>query len=242
METLQLHDWNLSPADARRLQQELRDRLVLTDALRLEEVRRVAGVDNAYTRGEGGTTGHAAVVVLDYPAMEVVETRCASVPVSFPYVPGLLSFREAPAVLEALRQVESEPDVVLFDGHGYAHPRRLGLASHLGLLLDRPTVGCAKSRLVGRHEEPPEEPGGWAPLRDGDEVIGAALRTRRGHAPLYVSQGHRIRLETAVALVLACCREGRFLPEPTRLAHEAVGAYARPGKGRGGGGEVASSQ
>lgn len=174
-----------------------------------------------------GTTAYAVVVVLSFPALQVVETTFGSAPVTFPYVPGLLTFREAPAVLAACRQTRAEPDVLLFDGQGYAHPRRLGLASHLGLILDRPSIGCAKSRLVGRYAEPARELGASTPLIDRGEEVGAALRTRPSHAPLFVSPGHRVSVATAVQIVLACCREGRFMPEPTRLAHNLVTEHAR---------------
>jgi deoxyribonuclease V len=220
----------VSPAEARRIQEELRPRLQLTDAIRQEEVRTVAGVDNTYARSEAGTTAHAVVVALSFPGLEVVETSFASRPVSFPYVPGLLAFREAPAVLDAFQRLPTEPDVILFDGHGYAHPRRFGLASHLGVVLDRPSIGCAKSRLVGRYEEPPRDFGAWTPIVEKGETVGAALRTRPSHAPLFVSVGHQISLPTAVQIVLACCRERRFMPEPTRLAHQLVTDYARSGR------------
>jgi deoxyribonuclease V len=144
--------------------------------------------------------------------------------VAFPYVPGLLSFRDAPAVLAVCAEVRSEPDLLLFDGQGFAHPRRFGLASHLGLVLDRPSIGCAKSRLVGHWEEPARVFGAHTPLIDRGEVVGAAVRTRPRHAPLFVSPGHKVSVATAVALALACCRDGAFMPVPTRLAHEAVTA------------------
>ena len=148
----------------------------------------------------------------------MLETALAELPVTFPYVPGLLAFREAPAVLQAWRSLSIVPDLVIFDAHGLAHPRRFGLACHLGLVLDRPSIGCAKSRLCGEAATPAPEAGAWAGLTDGGEVIGAVLRTRPGVRPVYVSTGHRVSLPTAVALVLACCR-GHRLPEPTRLAH-----------------------
>jgi deoxyribonuclease V len=154
--------------------------------------------------------------------MEIIETAFAWQPIAFPYVPGLLSFREAPAVLAACADLTVEPDIFLCDGQGYAHPRRLGLASHLGLFLERPTIGCAKSRLVGEYEEPERVFGAHTPLVDRGEVVGAAVRTRPRHKPLFVSPGHKISLETAVDVTLACCRGGAFLPEPTRLAHELV--------------------
>jgi deoxyribonuclease V len=142
--------------------------------------------------------------------------------VTFPYVPGLLSFREAPAVLAACAELRTEPDLFLFDGQGYAHPRRFGLATHLGVVLDRPSIGVAKSRLIGHYEDPERVFGAHTPLIDHDEVIGAAVRTRPRHKPLFVSPGNKISVETAVAITLACCRNGAFLPEPTRLAHEII--------------------
>jgi deoxyribonuclease V len=224
-----LHAWDVSPAEARRIQADLAARVDLTDAITLDAIETVAGVDNTYVTQDGMTTAGAVVVVLTFPAMEVVETAFVWQPIAFPYVPGLLSFREAPAVLAACADLAVGPDVFLFDGQGYAHPRRLGLASHLGLFLERPTIGCAKSRLVGEYEEPERVFGAHTPLVDRGEVIGAAVRTRPRHKPLFVSPGHRISVETAVAIALACCRDGAFLPEPTRLAHEVVTQQRRAG-------------
>jgi deoxyribonuclease V len=216
------HPWNVSVEEAKRLQTELRTRLRMSDHPRLDTIRKVAGVDNSYRRAASSTTAYAVVVVLSFPELDVVEEAYARLPVEFPYVPGLLAFREGPAVLAAFRRLTVEPDVVLFDGQGYAHPRRLGLASHLGVILDRPSIGCAKTRLTGHCAEPGPAVGDWTPLIDRDEVIGAALRTRPGHAPLFVSIGNQVSLPTAVRIVLACCREERFMPEPTRLAHALV--------------------
>jgi deoxyribonuclease V len=173
------------------------------------------------------------VVVLSYPEMSVVESRVMQRSLDFPYIPGLLSFREAPVLLAACEALEATPDLVIVDGQGIAHPRRLGLASHLGLLLDTPTVGCAKSRLIGRHEMPDDEPGSFTDLMDGDEVIGAVVRTRRAIKPVYVSIGSGTDLPEAVHWVLACCR-GRRLPEPSRRAHQAAGGYLNPGRDSGG--------
>jgi deoxyribonuclease V len=228
MHIQRLHDWNVSPTEARNIQETLRARLQSSDSTSTDDIRHVAGVDNAYRRDGDGGTAYATVVVLEFPALEAVETTFGSCPVTFPYVPGLLTFREAPAIIQALEKLSVEPDVVLFDGHGYAHPRRFGLASHLGVLLDCPSIGCAKSRLVGRYDEPPQEFGAWTPLMDKGDIIGAVVRTRPGHSPLFVSIGHKISLEIAVAIVLACCRSGRFLPEPTRLAHQLVTKRALP--------------
>ncbi len=224
-----LHPWDVDPAEARAIQAQLAERVVLEDAVDLADIRTVAGIDNGYVKGDGGTIVHAAVVVLAFPDLEPIETAVATRPVVFPYVPGLLSFREAPAVLAACAEVETEPDVLLFDGQGYAHPRRFGLASHLGLLFDRPAVGCAKRRLVGYAEEPERVFGAHTLLVDHGETVGAAVRTRPRHAPLFVSPGHKMSVEGAIAVALACCREGAFMPVPTRLAHDAVTALARGG-------------
>ena len=209
-----LHPWNLSPAKAIALQRELRAHLILED--RLGRVRRVAGVDVGFDAG--GTMTRAAVAVLRYPELDVLETALARRPTTFPYIPGLLSFRELPAVLEALEQLQEPPDLLLCDGQGIAHPRRLGIASHLGLLVDIPSIGVAKTRLCGTHEEPPNQCGAWTPLCMDNEVIGAVLRTRPGVKPLYISPGHRISLDTAIQYVMACCTRYR-LPETTRHAH-----------------------
>ena len=227
MQFNQLHDWNVSPAVARTIQTELAGQVDLTDAISLDAIETVAGIDNAYITENGETMACATVVALAFPSLEVIETAVAWRPVTFPYVPGLLSFREGPAVLAACANLAVEPDVVLFDGQGYAHPRRLGLASHLGLFLARPTIGCAKSRLVGQFEEPERIFGAHTPLVDRGEVVGAAVRTRPRHKPLFVSPGHKVSVDTAVAIALACCRNGAFQPEPTRLAHETVTSERR---------------
>ena len=180
----------------------------------------IAGVDISVDRVAG--TGTGAVVVLSYPGLDLVEVKVVTDRLTFPYVPGLLSFRESPLILAACEKLTVTPDLIMVDGQGIAHPRRMGLASHLGLFLDTPTIGCAKSRLCGRHEAPSAEPGSYAELLDGGEVIGAALRTKAGVKPVYVSIGHKIDLPTAVHWVLACCR-GYRLPEPARLAHLAAG-------------------
>jgi len=196
------------------LQQELRAHLILTD--HLEPVRRVAGVDVGFEAA--GTVTRAAVAVLRYPELDVLETAIARRPTAFPYIPGLLSFRELPAVLAALEQLREPPDLLLCDGQGIAHPRRFGIASHLGLLVDIPAIGVAKTRLCGTHEEPPNQRGAWTPLWGQGEIIGAVLRTRPGVKPLYISPGHRVGLETALAYVMGCCTRYR-LPETTRHAH-----------------------
>ncbi len=208
------HPWDLRPFEARALQARLAARVVDRDAL--GEVRRLAGVDVGF-EGQGAVT-RAAVAVLTWPGLAPCDFALARIPTRFPYVPGLLSFREVPAVLEALRVLTTAPDLLLVDGHGRAHPRRFGIACHLGVILDRPTVGVAKKRLVGTHPEVPDRKGAWVPLEDEGEVIGAVLRTRVGVKPVYVSVGHRVSLETAVAWVVRAVTRYR-LPETTRWAH-----------------------
>jgi deoxyribonuclease V len=222
-----LNPWDVSPVKALQVQQEMRARLIKQDMASLENLRIVAGVDNAYIEREGETLSIATVVALSFPKLDVIETRWASLPVSFPYIPGLLAFREAPAILAACQQLEAAVDVFLFDAHGYAHFRRFGAASHLGVVLDRPSIGCAKSRLVGIYEEPGPAFGDYTFLTEQGEVIGAAVRSRAGHSPLFVSVGHKISLETAIRTILACCLHNRFLPEPTYQAHRLVTAYAK---------------
>jgi deoxyribonuclease V len=209
-----LHSWDLTPKEAIALQTRLRGRVIRED--QIGDVRSVAGVDVGF-EDEGRTT-RAAVAVLDLPQLALVERAIVRVATRFPYVPGLLSFREAPAVLAAFERLRAPPDLILYDGQGIAHPRRFGIASHLGLLLNRPTIGVAKTRLIGEHRAPRDRRGAWAPLVDADEVIGAVLRTRAGVKPLYVSIGHRVSLETAVRWVMACVTRYR-LPETTRWAH-----------------------
>ncbi|MDX1656209.1 MAG: deoxyribonuclease V [Candidatus Competibacteraceae bacterium] len=208
------HPWDLSPKEAIELQQRLRRQLVIED--RLGEVKTVAGVDVGFE--DQGYTTRAAVAVLDYPALTLRSSRIARQPTRFPYVPGLLSFREIPAVLEALEDLEEPPDLLLVDGQGIAHPRRLGIAAHLGLITDIPAIGVGKTRLWGRHGSVPEEKGGWTPLIDRGEIIGAVLRTRTGVKPLYISPGHRVGLESAIRWVMACTTRYK-LPETTRWAH-----------------------
>jgi deoxyribonuclease V len=215
MKARPLHGWDLAPKEAIALQARLRDRIERAD--RIGAVRRVAGVDVGFERD--GRVTRAAVAVLDYPGLALVEQAVVRVPTRFPYVPGLLSFREAPAVLAAFERLRLAPDLILYDGQGIAHPRRFGIASHLGLLLDCPSIGVAKTRLVGEHRTPANRRGAWAPLRDASETLGAVLRTRAGAKPLYVSIGHRVSLESAVRWTMACVTRYR-LPETTRRAHQ----------------------
>jgi len=210
-----LHEWKLTPEEAIALQRELAGRIILED--RLGEVHYVAGVDMAIN--EENEKAHAAVVLLTYPELEVIERHIYEEPLRMPYVPGLLSFREAPCVLGAFDKLRQRPDLVMVDGQGIAHPRRIGIASHLGLWLELPTIGCAKSILVGRYDKAKlgEEAGSYVPLIDKKDVIGAVVRTRTRVNPMFISPGHMISLETSVKYVLACSK-GYRLPEPTRLA------------------------
>lgn len=218
------HRWYLSPAEAIALQKELAVKVQRRDHLGprgRRGIRHVAGVDVAIE--DSGKTARGAVVVLRLPALETVEEAVARRAVTFPYVPGLLSFREVPVVLDALEELELRPDMLMCDGQGLAHPRRFGLACHLGLLSDLPSIGVGKSRLVGRHAEPGSEKGDWAPLTDRNsrtgrtERFGAVLRTRARVKPVYVSIGHRVSLRTARAYTLRCTDRFR-LPEPIRRA------------------------
>ena len=210
-----LHAWDVTPEAARELQNELRSQVIQTD--RFGTINTVAGVDIGLKRD----TALASVVVLSFPELQVVDSVVTESPVRFPYIPGLLSFREIPPLLTAFTALQTEPDMVIVDGQGIAHPRRFGLASHLGLILDRPTIGCAKSRLWGRYEEPDAEQGAYTYLTDKEEVIGAAVRTRTNVRVVYVSIGHRISLDSARTWTLACC-QGYRLPETTRHAHNAA--------------------
>ena len=217
-----LHEWNLSTSAAIALQRRLASQ-VCRDETGVD-FNYIAGVDISSSRLSAEAT--AAVVVLSYPELEPVEEKTVSGRIDFPYVPGLLSFREAPLITRAFEHLTVTPHLVIVDGQGIAHPRRFGIAAHLGLILDTPTIGCAKSRLCGTCEEPAPEAGCFTGLRDGEEVIGAVVRTRRGVRPVYVSVGHKISLEQAVEWTLKCCK-GFRLPEPTRLAHQLAGKRQR---------------
>jgi deoxyribonuclease V len=229
LQGLRRHSWRVSPSEARAIQEKLRSFWQGGD--RLGVIRTVAGLDASFlvtesqafrarSRGQRLRAANRAigcVVVFDYPEMTERERAYAVVPLYFPYVPGLLSFREIPALLAALKKLKRQPDLLFCDGQGYAHPRRMGLASHLGVYLDRPSIGCAKSILIGTHGPLPQEAGSWTPLFDVDEIIGAAVRTRAAVNPVYVSQGNRVTLETAIRLTLHVA-DGFRLPRPTREA------------------------
>ena len=222
MKVDELHGFDLSPSEARRLQEELAPRVVAGPALDLSGVRNVAGADVSTQKERA----YATVVVLEFPGLSLIEVQGFEAQLRFPYVPGLLSFREVPPIVGALEKVETELDALILDAQGLAHPRRMGLASHLGILLDVPTVGCAKSRLVGSFEEPGREKGSATDLVHRGEIVGRVLRTREGVSPVYVSVGNRIDLGSAVDLVLACCTKYR-LSESTRQAHNAANRLRR---------------
>lgn len=220
MKIYQHHAWPSTVEEAIVIQEHLRNQVITSDKLQ-EPVQYVAGVDMGFEAD--GTISRAAVAVLSFPDLQVIETSLAHRPTSFPYIPGFLSFREIPAVLDALEKIKTIPDLILCDGQGIAHPRRFGIASHLGVLVDIPTIGVAKSLLIGKHEELPETRGNWRSLRHQGEIIGAVLRSRTGVKPLYVSSGHRISLATAIDYVLRCTPKYR-LPETTRIADKLASA------------------
>ena len=211
------HSWSVTPRQAVAIQRDLAARVIPKG--RVRRLRLAAGADLAFSTDK--TQCIAGVVVWDLAVDEVVEQHVVRRPVRFPYVPGLLSFREAPAVLAALRKLRREPDVFLFDGQGYAHPRRFGLACHVGVILDRPSLGCAKSLLVGSDAPLAKTRGARTPLVHDGETVGMTVRTREGVKPVYVSVGHRLSLDAAVEITLACAARYR-LPEPTRLADKLV--------------------
>ncbi|MDY7019131.1 MAG: deoxyribonuclease V [Chloroflexota bacterium] len=218
MEIYNLHNWQVDIAQAREIQIRLAKEVVTEN----EEFKPslIAGVDISAANSQGIAQG--AVVILSYPNLELIEVQTAKAKPNFPYIPGLLSFRECPLILAACEKLSNVPDLVLVDGQGVAHPRRCGLASHLGLFLDIPTIGCAKSILCGKHEPVGEGIGAHAELIDNGEIIGAALRTKTGTKPIYISIGHKINLASALHWVVECCRNYR-VPEPTRLAHLGAG-------------------
>ncbi len=212
------HPWDLSVSEAKALQPQLAEKVIAQTTLDLGAIQTVAGVDVSFCQD----MAQAAVVVLSFPELEPLEYALGKALVTFPYVPGLLTFREGPSVLDALEKLATWPDFFIFDGHGLAHPGRIGLAAHMGVLLDHPSIGCAKSRLTGTHDEPGEAVGAWVPLLDQGEIVGAVVRSRSKVKPLFVSVGHRVDLPTAIDLVLECTR-GYRLPETTRYADKVAG-------------------
>jgi deoxyribonuclease V len=217
MEIKKLHNWNLSYSQAIALQKQLSEKVQLIELK--NHPKTIAGIDCAFSRDKKRII--ACVVLLKLPGFEPIETENVVQKLTFPYIPGLLSFRESPVCIAAVEKLKHEPDAFIIDGQGIAHPRRFGLACHLGLFFDKPTVGCAKSRLTGSFEEPAPEKGSFSPLKDGDEVIGAVVRTRTNVEPVFVSVGNKCSLKNAIEITLNCTTKYR-IPEPTRLAHQLV--------------------
>ena len=220
MKIYQRHEWSLSTEEAIAIQEQLSGEVITEDELK-QNIEYVAGVDMGFE--EDGTVSRAAVAVLSYPDLQVVETSIAYRPTTFPYIPGFLSFREVPTVLDALEKLKITPDIILCDGQGIAHPRRFGIACHLGVIVDIPTIGVAKSLLVGKHEPLAEAKGSWQPLIYKKQTVGAVVRTRTGVKPVYVSPGHRISLPTAIDYAFCCTTKYR-LPETTRVADRLASA------------------
>jgi len=207
------HYWSLTPKDALSLQKKLAGNVIRKN--RLSKVNTIAGIDVGIKKD----MSRAAIVLLNFPQLDVVEQATSTQKIQFPYIPGLLSFREGPVILKTFLKLSVRPDLLIFDGQGIAHPRRLGIASHIGILVDIPSIGCAKSRLCGYYREPDPDRGSYTPLIDNNQTIGAVVRTRTGIKPVFVSIGHRINLNTCIDYILACCPNYR-LPETTRHAHK----------------------
>ncbi len=215
-----MHDWNLTPKEAVQLQRQIAGNIITSG--QPEKLDLVAGIDISMKLF--GKTGYAAVIVFSYPELEVVEEAYARAPIHFPYVPGLLSFREGPLVESAFVKLKSRPDLLIFDGHGIAHPRGTGIASHMGLKLNIPSIGCAKSRLCGEYMEPAPARGSSSALQDGKgRQIGVVLRTRENVKPVFVSPGHLVGMEESAHIIMSCTGKYR-IPIPTREAHSRVGA------------------
>lgn len=218
MKIRNLHSWQITSAEAREIQKRLAKEVLQVNEIK--EVHLIAGVDISVPKHPA--PARAAIVVMSYPEFEVVERQISEGQLYLPYIPGLLSFREAPLILAACQKLLANPDLILVDGQGISHPRRFGLASHLGVLLDTPTIGCAKSRLCGNYSPPPDMAGTYSELIDNGDIIGAVLRSKVGTKPIYVSIGHKIDLPTAIHWIMKCCR-GYRLPEPSRLTHLVAG-------------------
>ncbi len=224
MKIKKLHSWRVSTSEAKVLQQDLSQQLIFNFPFSIQNIKMIAAADVSFNRFSKFL--YAAIVLIAFPTMELQSVHAGRFKANFPYIPGYLSFREAPPVLELFNKIESIPDVLLCDGQGVAHPRGLGLASHLGLFLDLPSIGCAKSVLVGEYEEPDMAKGNHTDLVYNGNIVGAALRTRTGVKPVYVSAGHKIDLSSAIEIVLKCSPKYR-IPEPLRIAHEKVNEIRR---------------
>ncbi len=234
MEVLQLHKWDVSKEEALEIQRMLVKRLKLSPDFDVDEIRLVAGIDVSFL----GEQSLAAIVVTSFPELDIVEQEVATVKINFPYIPGLLAFREAPSIIECAKRIKSEPDILLVDGQGIAHPRRFGIACHIGLLLDKPSIGCAKSWLLGEKQgypplpPIPNEQGGVAYLSDGKDVVAIALRSAEGKPPIFISPGHRIDLETALKIIKGTIKDGQRLPAPLLFAHNLATERKRGGQKR----------
>ncbi len=219
-----MHRWDLPPEEAIKVQNELRSKVDLKNRVDLSKVRLIAASDLAYD----GDIGYAVILVYSYPDLRLLEEVSVKRRVDFPYIPGLLAFREMPLLIEAADKLKKKPDVWLIDGAGIAHPRRMGIASHFGIYVDAPTVGCAKSHLFGKFKEPGPKQGDYTYLYDKDEIVGVVLRTKDGVKPLFISVGYGISLDVAVRLILSCC-DGYRLPKPLREAHNVIERIKREG-------------
>jgi deoxyribonuclease V len=217
MDYKDLHPWDVTPKAAVGIQNSLKSRIQLKDSFR--KIRVIAGADVAFDKNSN--QGYGGVIVYSFPELEEIERQGVTGPITFPYVPGLLAFREAPILLDAFSSLKTEPDIILFDGQGIAHFRRMGIATHLGIVLNKPTIGCAKSRLIGRYGEPGENVGSCSPLIHDQETVGMVLRTRKRVCPIFVSPGTKISLETCIEVVLQCV-DGYRVPKPTREADRYV--------------------
>ncbi|MCJ7647296.1 MAG: deoxyribonuclease V [Candidatus Lokiarchaeota archaeon] len=212
MKYLNLHSWEVSPQEAIKIQKDLKSNVSLKKSF--SKIDKIAGVDVSYYQNKM----IAGVIIFEFPNLKTIERQSFISPENFPYIPGLLTFREGPSLLAAFKKVKNEPDIILFDGQGIAHPRRIGIATHLGLFLERPTIGCAKSRLCGKYASVGEGKGDYALLKEGEEVLGAVLRTRKKVKPIFVSPGHKIDLPNSIEIILKCSVKYR-LPVPVREAH-----------------------
>jgi deoxyribonuclease V len=221
MKIQHLHDWDLEPKEAIALQKQFAEQVIYNEPLDISAIKTVAGVDVSVKNG----LSQAAVIVCNYPGLELIETVRAKQATSYPYIPGLLTFREGPVLEEAFQKLQIEPDVFIFDGMGRIHPRKMGIASHMGLWLDKPTIGCGKTHFIGDYDEPNSEKGAYSNLIYKGEQLGVVLRTRIKVKPVYISVGHRVEIQSAIQLILSVSPKYR-LPHPIRMAHNAAGEFA----------------